>query len=63
MYGDPSLKPWTSSKWVPPGYITRKQRDEHHFRQRSVSGAPRGNGEIVKTESERSQDETLHEHV
>lgn len=28
MYADPAVKPWTSSKWTPPGYITRKQRDE-----------------------------------
>jgi len=27
MYGEPNVKPWTSSKWTPPGYITRKQRD------------------------------------
>jgi len=30
MYADPGVKPWTSSKWTPPGYITRKQRDETH---------------------------------
>ncbi|KAK3314437.1 general substrate transporter [Apodospora peruviana] len=30
MYGQPKVKPWTSSKWVPPGYITRKHRDESH---------------------------------
>lgn len=39
MYGEPDVKPWTSSKWVPPGYITRKERDETHFRQRSIAGA------------------------
>jgi hypothetical protein len=27
MYSQPELKPWTSHKWVPAGYITRKQRD------------------------------------
>ncbi|KAK1998787.1 general substrate transporter [Colletotrichum falcatum] len=28
MYSDPSVKPYSSSKWVPPGYITRKQKDD-----------------------------------
>ncbi|KAF4126987.1 MFS transporter, SP family, sugar:H+ symporter, partial [Geosmithia morbida] len=32
MYGQAELKPWTSHKWVPPGYITRTERDESHFR-------------------------------
>ncbi|KAG6007305.1 hypothetical protein E4U21_006115 [Claviceps maximensis] len=27
MYGQPDLKAWTSSKWVPPGYLTRNVRD------------------------------------
>jgi SP family sugar:H+ symporter-like MFS transporter len=26
MYAEPNLKPWTSSKWVPEGYTTRRQR-------------------------------------
>lgn len=26
MYGQKELKPWTSSKWVPPGYVTRRLR-------------------------------------
>ncbi|KAG5927109.1 hypothetical protein E4U42_002588 [Claviceps africana] len=30
MYGQPDLKAWTSSRWVPPGYTTRKIRDESH---------------------------------
>jgi len=30
MYGEPGLKAWQSSKWTPPGYITRKQRDDSH---------------------------------
>lgn len=32
MYGQEGLKPWNSHKWVPPGYITRDQRDEAVFR-------------------------------
>lgn len=39
MYGQPELKPWSSSKWVPPGYVTREQRDESHFRRMSVPAA------------------------
>ncbi|KND89960.1 Hexose transporter 2 [Tolypocladium ophioglossoides CBS 100239] len=38
MYGQDDLQPWKSSKWVPPGYITREQRDETHFRNMSVGG-------------------------
>jgi SP family sugar:H+ symporter-like MFS transporter len=34
MYSQPGLKPWTSRKWVPEGYITRLQRDEDYFRRR-----------------------------
>lgn len=37
MYGQAGLKPWNSSKWVPPGYVTRKQRDENHMRRVSAS--------------------------
>ena len=28
MYASKDVKPWTSSRWTPPGYVTRKQRDE-----------------------------------
>ncbi|KAL2017227.1 hypothetical protein VTK56DRAFT_2386 [Thermocarpiscus australiensis] len=31
MYGQPHLKPWTSHKWKPPGYITRMRRDDAYF--------------------------------
>ncbi|KAL2265830.1 hypothetical protein VTJ83DRAFT_6930 [Remersonia thermophila] len=27
MYGDPSVKPWTSKRWVPPGYATRMLKE------------------------------------
>jgi SP family sugar:H+ symporter-like MFS transporter len=26
MYSQPDLKPWTSHRWVPPGYTTREMR-------------------------------------
>jgi hypothetical protein len=47
MYGVEGLKPWTSTHWVPPGYVTRKQRDEAAFRKMSHSGGP-----VVEKKSE-----------
>ncbi|KAM5347855.1 hypothetical protein ACJ41O_007679 [Fusarium nematophilum] len=38
MYRQKDVKPWSSGKWVPPGYITRKQRDESYFRRMSTAG-------------------------
>lgn len=35
MYSQPSVKPWASRKWMPPGYITRMQRDEEYFHHRA----------------------------
>ncbi len=29
MYSQETLKAWNSSKWVPPGYVTRRQRVGH----------------------------------
>lgn len=40
MYSQPGLKPWTSRKWVPEGYVTRLQRDEDYFRRRGEGGHP-----------------------
>ncbi|KAH0440895.1 hypothetical protein CcaCcLH18_02238 [Colletotrichum camelliae] len=37
MYSDPNVKPYSSSKWVPPGYITRKQKDESAFHRASTT--------------------------
>ena len=34
MYSDPAIKPATSKKWVPPGYITRNERDEAYWHRR-----------------------------
>lgn len=31
MYSEPGIKPWNSHKWMPPGYITRMQRDDEYF--------------------------------
>jgi SP family sugar:H+ symporter-like MFS transporter len=35
MYSQPQLKPWTSKKWMPEGYLTRMQRDDEFFRRRA----------------------------
>lgn len=56
MYGQEGLKPWTSSKWVPPGYITRKERDETHFRSMSVSGPAGLPGNKEKTSNNNSDE-------
>lgn len=53
MYGQTDIKAWNSSKWVPPGYITRRERDQSHFRNMSIS-QHQGNG---KTDSD-SKDTT-----
>ncbi|KAK3401743.1 general substrate transporter [Sordaria brevicollis] len=34
MYSEPGIKPWNSRKWVPPGYITRMERDDEYFHHR-----------------------------
>lgn len=36
MYGQPQLKPWTSHKWKPEGYLSRLERDDDFFRQRAT---------------------------
>lgn len=54
MYGQPEVKPWTSSKWVPPGYITRERRDEDEFRRAStVVGSQAGDGVPAMEKSEK----------
>ena len=66
MYGDPTIKAYNSSKWVPPGYVTRKIRDDEYFRRRSVAGPSglRGIGGDEKRHSgTNSQDQILHERV
>lgn len=39
MYSIHGLYPWESRDWVPPGYVTRRERDEEHFRRISISAA------------------------
>jgi len=42
MYSQPQLKPWTSRKWMPEGYLTRMDRDEEFFRRRVDIGDGEG---------------------
>lgn len=49
MYSVDGLKAWKSGKWVPPGYITREQRDEDDFRRAStVVGSHAGDPPMEK---------------
>ncbi|KAI5463664.1 general substrate transporter [Mariannaea sp. PMI_226] len=42
MYSQPDLKPWTSSQWVPPGYVTREEREDAQLRRMSQASADHG---------------------
>ncbi|KAM0817039.1 putative General substrate transporter [Seiridium cardinale] len=56
MYNQKDVKPWRSSKWMPPGYATRKQRDEGHFRRLSKSnGSGAGAAATPQTDSEKDK--------
>ena len=39
MYRDASAKPWTSRKWAPPGYASRRDLEAERKPQRAI-----GNG-------------------
>jgi hypothetical protein len=41
MYSDSTIKPLTSKKWVPPGYINRMERDEAYWHRRQAFWKPR----------------------
>ncbi|KAF2683280.1 general substrate transporter [Lentithecium fluviatile CBS 122367] len=57
MYSEPSLKPWQSSKWVPPGYITRMDRDNAYWQRRtSILDDARGGGDMFEKDG-RSDEE------
>ncbi|KAM6485948.1 general substrate transporter [Trichoderma sp. SZMC 28011] len=36
MYSMHDIVPWESARWVPPGYVTRRVRDEQRFRRLSI---------------------------
>lgn len=56
MYSEKGIKPWSSSRWMPPGYTTRKQRDDSHFRKLSKNNRNelRDTGSLP-TDSEKDQ--------
>ncbi|KAK8124581.1 uncharacterized protein PG998_000340 [Apiospora kogelbergensis] len=39
MYSTENLKPWASHKWVPPGYVTRSQREDAEVPEKKGSDA------------------------
>ncbi|KAI5925266.1 high affinity glucose transporter ght1 [Camillea tinctor] len=47
MYSDTKLKPWSSSKWTPPGYITRNQREEDPGTDQSGSMGKKDENEVA----------------
>lgn len=74
MYSDPNIKAMTSKKWVPPGYISRNDRDDAYWERRTsvldnrAGGVPRsidekhGEDKLADTSPDRSM--SLHqEHV
>lgn len=71
MYGEKDVKPWTSSRWTPPGYITRKQRDGSHdhddddatTRIGSTDTRPRGASHEKKHSGDSVPSETRREDV
>ncbi|GAB1312656.1 hexose transporter hxt5 [Madurella fahalii] len=46
MYGQPALKPWTSKKWMPPGYVSRLQRDDDFFKRRTSTAVAHGEEDV-----------------
>jgi len=56
MYASKDVKPWNSSKWTPPGYITRKQRDETYG---SSSGIEDDATRVGSTDTSRLEKKSL----
>ncbi|KAK4245743.1 MFS sugar transporter-like protein [Corynascus novoguineensis] len=42
MYGQPHVKPWSSHKWMPDGYLSRMRRDDEYFKRPGGSGEAKG---------------------
>lgn len=49
MYSIPDLKAWKSTGWTPPGYITRKERDEAYFRE--MGNTKENEKEVIHSDS------------
>ncbi|KJZ80124.1 hypothetical protein HIM_00838 [Hirsutella minnesotensis 3608] len=54
MYSQEGLKPWGSSKWVPPGYITRAQRADPSSSD-AFSAREKGAGDLSDVGEERME--------
>jgi SP family sugar:H+ symporter-like MFS transporter len=54
MYSDLSIKPTTSKKWIPAGYITRNERDESYWERRHSAVA--ANDGVVRDEKYTGKD-------
>lgn len=66
MYSDGSIKPRTSKKWVPPGYINRMERDETYWNRRpSILDNAQGNGAMgeknIKDDSSPERGMSMHQ--
>lgn len=58
MYQEPGLKAWRSSKWVPPGYLDRKTRDEAYWQRRASLG---GTGGLAAREADKLEGHSKYE--
>ena len=50
MYSDPNVKAWKSRSWLPPGYVTRGDKEER------PKGHGSDDGEAEKREDTRGSD-------
>ncbi|KAL7272641.1 hexose transporter hxt5 [Rhizina undulata] len=51
MYNDPTVKPWTSSRWVPPGIASRTEAVEASKEQQAVAQGVYAESQHVEHES------------
>lgn len=63
MYSTDGLKPWNSHKWVPPGYVTRAQRDEGGATDEKGSDPATDHIDSVSTDSHNKTGETRIDNV
>lgn len=57
MYSQLDVKPCNSSHWKPPGYITRKERDEAHLRMLNKENTANGLETSLSHQESSSQDQ------
>jgi SP family sugar:H+ symporter-like MFS transporter len=61
MYSDGRIKPRTSKKWVPPGYITRLERDDAYWHRNAESkGVAAGENHYEKDDSSPERGMSMH---